>query len=493
MFAGRTIELADLRRRLDSADAEVIVVTGHRRTGKSRLIAEACEHRNVIAFQAADETARLNFQAFRRTCIQALGPAGLDTCNDWATLLDTLAARARTQPGLVVVLDNFNALCEADETLPFVLRGFCRTALMEGGQLKLILSGSNVARMTDLTRGSPSQARHALAGLRTRLFELAPLTLREAAAFFPNYTDEARIAAYAVFGGVPAYLAACDPDKSLAVNIVELLLSPYGRLVDEPAHTLAHDLRDVKVYASILRAIANGCRESGEIRSFIMGAQTGMSISPYLEKLSAMRLIAGARAFDADPKARYMRFSICDPLTRFWNLFVQPNRLVIDQGGGAALFETTIKRQLGDYMVLGFEAICRDHAATYGDELFGARFEAVGQAWGDGYNLAIAGRLVGQRPLFGACAWQTRAVGDAGFAYLEQQARLSGLWPEDGGALSPPAYVVFSRSGFEAEITERARLSPNLRLVTPADILRPNPQGAYLRSSGPPASSLLAM
>ncbi len=437
--------------------------------GKSRLIREACNHRNVITFRAAKETARLNFQAFRRTCLQHMPDCGLEMQDDWQGLLAAVAAVA--QPGLVLVLDNFSMLTDADETLPFIIRDFCRAGHGHAARLKLILCGDNIARMTALTRGASAKADHALADCDPQLFDLTPLPLHEAAGFFPSYTPEARIAAYAIFGGVPAYLAACDAEKPLAANIVDLLMTPDGRLVDEPLRALAHDLRDVKVYASILRAIANGHRESGEIRSFVMGAQTGMSISSYLEKLRAMRLIKGARALDADAKSRNMRFTISDPLTRFWNLFVQPNRGIIERDGGRELFETTIRRQLGDYMILGFETICRGYVRNQGDRLFGVRPQAVGQLWGQGYNIPIAARQYGRGALLGACAWQTQPVGGAGYAHLTQQARLSGFGPEDDG--HPPDYALFSRSGFSSDLEAVARQSPHLKLVAPADMLHP--------------------
>ena len=471
MFAGRLRELAALQRLLTTDEPALILVTGARRIGKSRLVREACVHGNVINFRAGEETPRLSFQAFKRACLRHLPDADLDVFGDWQGLLGGLAAEAaRSQKGLTLVIDNFSSLSDADAGLPLIIRNFWRSGAAEAGAMKLVLIGENIARMTELTRGQPTSAEHALADCAPELFDLMPLPLQDSAGFFPGYTHEARIAAYAIFGGVPGYLAACDPQKPLAGNILDLLLAPDSRLIDEPLAVLSHGLRDVKVYASILRAIANGHRESGDIRSFVMGAATGMSISSYLERLRALRLIDGERSLDADPKSRYMRFAICDPLTRFWNLFVQPNRGVIDEGGGRDLFENTIKRQLADYMVSAFETICRDFVRSHGSRLFGVHPVAVGQMWGPGYNIPVAGRQPGRGLLVGACAWQVQSVSEAGFAHLAQQARKSGQGP-DSLTAPEPDYVLFSRSGFSADLKSFADQSPHLRLLTPADIL----------------------
>jgi AAA+ ATPase superfamily predicted ATPase len=477
MFVGRTQELAGLRHLLDKPGPSLIVVTGRRKVGKTRLILKACQDRIVVFLQASAETSRLNFQSFKRSCLANLGSdSAIEAQNDWLGLLSAIAVAAQKRPGLVIILDNFSVLCECDETLPFTIRTFWQSGVAASGNLKLVLAGSNISKMIDLTKGTPALAQHALAGCAPEVMNLAPLPLHEAVEFFPEYSSEACVAAYAIFGGIPAYLRLIDPGKGLGPNIISLLLSSDGHLIDEPTDLLSRDLRDIKVYASILRAIANGYRESGEIKSFIMGGQTGMSISSYLEKLRNMRIITDVRAIDADPKARYIRFAISDPLTRFWNLFVQPHRLTIDRGGGAQLFEKTIRHQLGDYMMMGFEDICRDFVRRNSADLFDLPAEVVGQTWGQGYNIPIAGRLVDRTPVFGACAWSTRAVGEAGAEYLMQQVRQTDYAPENptppGGKTPLPNYVMFSRSGFTPEVLERARQSSLLKLVTPAEIIR---------------------
>ncbi|MFT4076660.1 MAG: ATP-binding protein [Asticcacaulis sp.] len=477
MFVGRTRELASLNDLLDKPGPSLIVVTGRRKVGKTRLILQVCKNRTVVFLQASNETSRLNFQSFKRSCLANLGPdPAMEAQNDWLGLLSAVAVSAQKRPGLIIILDNFSVLCDSDETLPLTIRTFWQSGVAAASDLKLVLAGSNVTKMIDLTRGTPALAQHALAGCSPEVMDLAPLPLHEAVQFFPDYSHEACIAAYAIFGGLPAYLRLLDPKAGLSNNIVRLLLSSDGHLVDEPTDLLGRDLRDIKVYASILRAIANGYRESGEIKSFIMGAQTSISISSYLEKLRNMRLITDVRAMDADPKARYIRFAISDPLTRFWNLFVQPHRLSIDRGHGARLFDETIRHQLNDYMMMGFEDVCRDYVRLHSADLFDSPAQVVGQTWGQGYNIPIAGRLMDRTPVFGACAWSTRAVGEAGADYLMQQVRHTDHAPENpnppGGKAPLPNYVMFSRLGFTPEVVERARQSPLLKLVTPADILR---------------------
>lgn len=464
---------------LDTRQAALIVVTGRRGLGKSHLIREACRGRTVIYLSGSQETARLNFETFKHLCAEKLEDSTADRQTEWLGLLSSVAMTARNIPGLVIVLDNFDDLYDGDEGLIAAIRTFWQSGLPAAAGLKLILSGSNIARMLDLLRTNSTAAQPTLGDCKPQLFDIQPMPLREAIQFFPDYTDEARIAAYAIFGGVPAYLKTCRRDRPLRANIVDLLLSPDGRLADEPLRLLSAELRDIKVYAGIIRAISNGYRESSDIRAFVIGPHSGVSISSYLEKLRLMRLISDVRAVDASPKARYIRFSISDPLARFWNLFVQPNRAMIENGEGEALFDTSIKRQLGEYMMQAFQDICRDFIRLHADEVFGSPADIIGQAWGSGYDLAIAGRLEDKRSVFGACEWHTRAVGMSGVDFLDRQAEQSQAANEIRLAIgelpAKPAYALCSRAGFTQEVRDLARTRASLKLITPADIVR---QGA---------------
>jgi len=72
-------------------------------------------------------------------------------------------------------------------------------------------------------------------------------------------------------------------------------------LVDEPSYLLQSELRDVQRYASILAAIADGCTKSGEIVGRVKEIGDARALSPYVEKLSRMRLIRIVRSMDARP------------------------------------------------------------------------------------------------------------------------------------------------------------------------------------------------
>ena len=57
-----------------------------------------------------------------------------------------------------------------------------------------------------------------LFGRLTGQWHLRPLSFASLRQFLPTWSAEERVAAYAVVGGVPAYLEWLDPERSLSDN-----------------------------------------------------------------------------------------------------------------------------------------------------------------------------------------------------------------------------------------------------------------------------------
>jgi AAA+ ATPase superfamily predicted ATPase len=463
MFVGRAQELARLRKEFATNRPSLLVVYGRRRIGKSTLLREAAKDSPHVLYQATRVTAALNLEALKTEIARSLG--GNDLLNglgDWLSVLTYLAQRAEAMPGLVVVLDEFPYLVEVDPSLPSVLQKFWDSGSPATGQLNLVLCGSLIARMEGLLA-----ERNPLYGRQTLAMDVQALPLRDAAVFFPGYSPEERILTYGIFGGIPFYLRLCDPQAGIKENIVDLLLTDSGPLVDEPNVLLQSELRETQRYASILAAIADGCTKVGEINGRIRDIKDSVSLSPYMDRLERMRLVRAEHSLDAAPKSRDRRYFVDDPLIAFWHRFVRPNLSSVAQGFGAEVWHHQIEPRLDEFMGGAFEEICREHARRHSQERLPAPAQEVGQIWGADYDIDVAGRLLDGSMLYGECKWRRGEVGEDVVNTLIRRAEQTAYGRGEGRR----HFVLYTRTAFKTGVLERAAKDGRIVLHTPATIL----------------------
>ena len=467
VFIGRGKELSLLREELDASRASLAIIYGRRRVGKSTLIREAIGKRSHILYQATRVTSSLNLEGFKGEIARVLGADELlNGVGDWLGALHYLARAAEQRAGLIVVLDEFPYLADADPALPSVVQKFWDSGAPAAVNLKLLLCGSIISQMQELLA-----ERDPLYGRKTLSLDLAPLSFREAAQFVPRYTAEQKLMTFGIFGGMPFYLQFVDRERSLQDNILRLLLTQTGGLVDEPAVLLQSELREVARYASVLAAIAAGCTKHGEIIGRVREISDSKALGPYLDKLERMRMIRIVKSLDAHPGERDRRYFIADPLIAFWYRFVQPNLSSIVQNFGPEVWRHQISPHLNEFMGGVFEDICRAHAQQFSQERFPAPAREVGRVWQADYDIDVAGILLDGSMLYGECKWWADPVGENVLDELIHRASQTGY----GRGNERRHYVLYARTGFTAALRRRAAAQPGIALHTPQTMLRATP------------------
>jgi AAA+ ATPase superfamily predicted ATPase len=204
--------------------------------------------------------------------------------------------------------------------------------------LKIVLCGSLLAE------------RNPLYGRKTLAREILPMSLREAAEFVPQWDPVDQISLFSILGGVPYYLSMCDASQSLADNVQNLFLVPSASLQKEPEFLLRAEVNEPRRYASVAAAIADGATKASEIVARVPGLKEVAQLSPYLVRLQQMRVIARERSLDADEHALNHKYSLQDPLFRFWYRFVRPNLGALGLGFGAEVWRRNIHPQMNNYV-----------------------------------------------------------------------------------------------------------------------------------------------
>jgi AAA+ ATPase superfamily predicted ATPase len=385
-FLGRDRELVVLQQLHDTGKPELYVLYGRRRVGKTELLQQFCQGRRAVYFLAAQVREKDNLRAFRDALRDALGDelVGSVDFRDWGAALGYASERAAGQR-LVIVLDEFPYLCEANKGLPSQLQQFWDTR-GKRSNLLLVLCGSQVSFMEEevLAERSP------LFGRRTAQRRLEPLRPHDALRFFPKWKSEDRLFAWSILGGMPAYLRRFDERVSVEQNLLREVLSPEGYLFDEPQFLLRAEFASPTTYNSCLAAVAQGAQRVGDIALSVGVDAT--TANKYLHTLRELRIVArDIPLTDPDPlRSRRGTYRIEDRYLAFHFRHVQPHVSLIEAGRGSRVLETSVlpdrPRLLEDARVDFVLDHLRHEAGTLlGDEIVesgrhgGARVRAVGR------------------------------------------------------------------------------------------------------------------
>jgi AAA+ ATPase superfamily predicted ATPase len=462
MFVGRHAELSRIRGEFAQDRPSLLLIYGRRRVGKSELIREAARDRPHVIYQATRVTSALNIEAFKAEIARVLGGDPLlDSIQTWLGVLVYLGRQAREMPGLVVVLDEFPYLIDTEPALPSIVQKFWDGTVSQDDKLNLVLCGSAVSQMQELLA-----ERNPLYGRKTLSLDLGPLPLRDATRFFAGYTPEERMTAYGIVGGIPFYLRLWNPAATIERNVVDLLLTDTGALVDEPTVLLQAELRDIQRYASIMAAVADGCTKYGEIMNRL-GFSEAQKLSPYLDKLEHMRLIHSAKSMDAPAKSRDRRYRMADRLMLFWHTYVRPNLSSIGQGFGTEVWRLKIEPHLSHFTGGVFEDICRENARSHAQERLPAPAREIGQIWAADYDIDVAGELLDGSMLYGEVKWAMDQAGEGILDLLVERAGRTSY----GRGNERRHYAIYARRGFRPALAERAASDPSVLLYDPAAML----------------------
>ncbi|RDZ54586.1 ATPase [Haloferax sp. Atlit-4N] len=455
-FVNRDDELSFLRSRFDRDTAELLVIYGRRRLGKSALVREAIRDRDdAVYWQATEETPDVQLASFVETARETY-PVVDDIKRDWESILKTLGRQ-----DAVVVIDEFPYLIESDDAVPSKIQRVWDLHL-EQTAASLVLVGSSISVMEEKVLGGGSP----LYGRRTGTIDLPPLALADARQLYPTDDPETTIETWSVFGGTPYYLQALTSTASLAENIQTHVLSEHGVLHNEPEFLLRTEfgIREPQTYYTVLRAIATGKREANEIANFA-GIDSN-ALGSYLAKLRRLRLVTRDIPVTANPNAtRKSRYRLNEPLFRFWFRYVYGQEGTLAQLGDNA-FEELVAPSFSEYMGSMFELVCQNALPS----LVPKTYHGIGYWWHKHHELDVVGLASDGTLVAGECKYTQREMNEGDLADLERSTTQVDWTPPEGG---DPTYhyCCFARSGFSDGLRAVADERSDVSLFTPNDIV----------------------
>ncbi|MBL0941321.1 MAG: ATP-binding protein [Alphaproteobacteria bacterium] len=382
-FVGRKYELNLLNDLLEKKVANLVVIKGRRRIGKSRLVEEFARHKKYYIFSGLPPTSNTTAQSqrdefARQLALQSKVPEV--RVDDW-TKLFLLLAKEVGKNRTVILFDEISWMGSKDPDFLGKLKNAWDLHFKKNPKLILILCGS-VSSWIEKNIIS-STGFFGRISLKLTLGEL-PLndcnTLLHHLGFDRSPLEKFQI--LSVVGGVPWYLESINPAYSATDNIKRLCFTKDGLLVDE-FKFIFEDLygRRGEICKKIVEYLAKGSAEYAEIAAGLNYYSSG-ALSEYLEDL----LISGFISRDytwslksSKDTMKLSKFRLSDNYLRFYLKYISPrlNQIKKDQFAAISLislpnldgimglqFENLVlnnRRQIQEYLMLKPEEILSDN------------------------------------------------------------------------------------------------------------------------------------
>lgn len=452
----REPELAELLAAWERARGgrpQLVVVSGHRRVGKTFMLLHFLERltgARHVYFPATQQAEGVELERFGQALRDGLGgdaplavAAGLP---DWEIALRSLAERSPDDP-LVVVIDEAPYLAVSTRGFASVVQTVWDHlhARARPVPLLLVLTGSATSVMEEMVGADGPLRGRADAHLRLRPFDLPT------AARVLGVEPADAVEAYAACGGWPLHLAAWDRARTTAENLEHLAGQPGGLLLED-ARLILDELPHGPGFGRVLAAIGRGRTRRADIAT-----EAEQRIDYPLEFLQGTGLVARETPLGAPRRARPL-YGIADPYLRFWFHVLFPERSRIEGGQGRqalAARDGEWRKHVG----WTFEEAARSHARRLvaRGELPDVR---VGRWWstsGAPLEVDVLGLDGARTALVGEAKWS----GTAAAARLAE--RLRAALPRLPAPVEDPVLCLWMR--------ERGAPTPGVRAFDAGDVV----------------------
>jgi len=372
IFINREDELNFLNNSYSSQKAELLVIYGRRRVGKTYLLTEGLGKDSIYLLAEESKTV---LKDFSNILADEFDDRVLEEnpLQSWKAFFTYITEKAKEEK-LLVILDEVQYLAKNYKPFMSVLQKEWDAELKDT-DITLVLCGSLMSFMEGVISGDSP-----IYGRRTGAWKLRPLRFLDLKDYHPIKTEES-FKIYSIFGGVPQYWRDYQPKQSIWDNLDRMLFSKGGRYYHEPKYLLREEIREVSRYFSVLRAIANGYTSFGNIAD---ASKTDTnSLGKYLNILEDMGYIKKEKTI----LGKGSRYMIDDNLFHFWFEFVYPRKHLIEKGEDVT---GPVKKDFNRYLGRKYEDVAKEFLeALNRKQRLPFKFTKIGRWWHKGDEIDL--------------------------------------------------------------------------------------------------------
>ncbi len=348
-FINRERELSFLGKKWQMDEAQLIIIYGKRRVGKTELSIQFAKDKPHIYFLCERIAVRSQLKKFTDTVSDYFQEEFLprEGFKDWEQAFRYISQKDKN---IVVIIDEFPYLVETDMAIPSSFQKSWDMHL-KNSRIYLMLLGSSISMMerTTLYYKAP------LYGRRTGQLLIKPFSFNNTKKVFPDKSFEECLSIYSTVGGTALYLNKFINRDYFDV-IEEDILNKGEPLYEEVEFLLREELKEPRNYFVILEALSLGKHKLSEIIN-----ETGFdkgTVSRYISILNDLQItIKEIPITERVPeKSRKGIYVIDDSFFTFWFRFIFRKRSLLEEHRTEEVI-SKIKSALPELLAKNYEKV----------------------------------------------------------------------------------------------------------------------------------------
>ncbi len=326
-FYGRGQELKLLEesyQRIGNA-AEMVVITGRRRMGKTLLSLHFSKEKPHIYLFVSKKSETLLCSEFIKQIKLVFDVPIFGEITQFKDIFALLLDLAKQRP-FVLIVDEFQEFYNINPSIYSDLQQLWDLHKFES-KIQVLFLGSIYSLMHKIFE----ESKEPLFGRANRMIHLRPFSIQDLSIILKEHAHpelKSLFAYYMLTSGTPKYIDLFLSEKTFTTSdMIDFVLSENSPFLNEGKNLLIEEFgKEYGNYFSILELISGGKTSRSEIESVLQ-----KDVGGFLEKLEKDYFIINRyKPINAKPESKLIRYKIKDHFLKFWFRFIYRNRTAVE-------------------------------------------------------------------------------------------------------------------------------------------------------------------
>jgi AAA+ ATPase superfamily predicted ATPase len=341
----KELELLSSIKDRSETNAQMTVVVGRRRIGKTSLLKKAIENEATALYLfVTRKNEVLICEEFKEEIERKLEVKLFGSFTHFKDQFHYLMELSEKK-SFTLIIDEFQEFYSVNPSVYSEIQNIW-DSYKGKSKINLILCGSIYSLMKNIFENS-KEPLFARVTERIHLKTFNVITLQEILSdHYPKYKAEDLLAFYTLTGGVAKYVELLVNKKAFTLaKMLDEVFRENSLFIDEGRNVLIEEFgKDYATYFSILSLIASSKTSRSEIESILE-----VSVGGYLERMeNDFNLIQRIRPIFSKPGGRNIKYAIVDNFLNFWFRFIYKYQSAVEIGNFEYL-RTIVERDYSTY------------------------------------------------------------------------------------------------------------------------------------------------